>query len=173
MVPDAGFVDGILCNIQTTSLCMSGDDGSGGLITSRHYTSGSAAQDMFVTQSTSICGAGKVTETCPFVIGSGLNNHFDSQPIVFIGNFENQMLYYADPNSGDNLREGSRGDEFVLSADLSGADAGSQLVDVEVTNALPANTTPWGACTTGLGNAVSVDVLSGAGNPCVWTKQPS
>jgi hypothetical protein len=166
-----GFPDGVLCDFESTPLCMNGYDGTGGLIKGFHYTPGDA-QDVAVTQDTTICGPnGVVTSNCPFKLGLDLNTLYIKDPIVFISNYTNSKLYYAD--SSDNLREGSIGDDFVVQGDLTGSNAKADLIDVQASNALSINREWDQACTTGLGNAIVVRFPPASDADCVWTKHSS
>jgi hypothetical protein len=167
----AGFPDGVLCDLESTPLCMNGFDGSGGLIKGFHYTPGDA-QDVAVTQDTTICGPkGEVTADCPFKPGLNLNNLNIGEPIVYINNYTNGKLYYAD--SSGNLREGSVGDDFVLSGNLTGTDPESDLIDVQASNALSISNEWDEACTTGLGNPIVVKFHSPTDARCIWSKHSS
>lgn len=170
--PDWGFEEGVLCDSEASPLCMSGYDGSGGLVKGNHYSPG-VAQDAVATQNTTICGsAGLVTSDCPFTSGLNLNNTFKKFPILFVGNFANSKLYYYDPS--DNLmREGSRGDDFVQDGDLTGPNAGAALVDVQATNALDSYNEYVVACTNGSGNAVELIVPQGGLIDCSWIEKSS
>jgi hypothetical protein len=173
VTPDWGFEEGVLCDSEATPLCMSGYDGSGGLVKGEHYSPG-AAQDAVATQNTTICGSsGLVTSDCPFTSGLNLNNMFKKSPILYISNFTNGKLYYADPSDNNLMREGSSGDDFVQDGNLTGSGAGAALIDVQATNALDSYGEYVVACTNGLGNAVEMIVPQDGVIDCAWIEKSS
>ena len=142
VTPDNNHVDIRLCSEGTNNLCMNGDDGNfntdtnGGGIIKGFPNSGihlDGHQDVNVVQ-TSNCGGGVVTATCPFS-NHTLDGQLRGDQIVSIQNSTNLMFYRVDEASQD-IVESPTGDGqvWVQDGDLTGANPGATLTNVEATD---------------------------------------
>ena len=98
-----GFGNGTLCD-GSDDLCWSGDNGSGGVITSAHWNPDNA--ELMQVDTTTQCASGTVSESCPFTEGCGLNAYFAGNAIVTLANNANQLSYLS---SGGQIIEQKTG----------------------------------------------------------------
>lgn len=69
----------VVCENSTTGLCMAVATGGSVIVATRP----GGFQASF-TNLSHMCGSGRVTETCPFTLGSGLNTHYFNDSIVAV-----------------------------------------------------------------------------------------
>lgn len=81
-----------LCNGPTTTvsiLCLNRKGGGTAVGTPViAYSSNDSNNDFRFTPLTKMCGSGKVTTTCPFTLGGGLNDDYEGSQIVVLENTE-------------------------------------------------------------------------------------
>lgn len=157
------FTNVVLCDLEASPLCMSGFDGNGGAVKGEPINPGQA-QDVNVDV-LSNCG-GKVTNTCPFTEGLGLNKFFNGDSIVSITNRANGMTYRSDSQALKvvEVSGGGNGQVWVQAGDLTGSHPGAFLVNVYASDKLGAAVE---ACTTGSGGQLFLEEQS-VGSACQW-----
>jgi hypothetical protein len=117
----------LLCTVNRNPMCMQGYDGLNGFIKGYPPTPG-RSQRMDVTQLNN-CG-GTVTHSCPFTVGSGLNNAYFGDTIVGITVQANSMSILANPNDVVLEAFTGTGQVWVVDGFLTGANAGALFVNV-------------------------------------------
>jgi hypothetical protein len=75
----------------------------------------------FTTANTNWCNQGRVTTTCPFTVGSGLNNRYAGDPIITVEDYDNGKVVAAPGANAGNFNlflesNGSIGDIDILTA---------------------------------------------------------
>lgn len=119
------FAEGTLCD-SMFGTCMNGYDGSEGVV--KTFDRDPDDGQLMAVVSTSECGSGTVSESCPFTEGSGLNSFYSGAAIVRLQNFTNKMFYRWD-NSGQVLEDASGTGELWVQFDQF-ANAGGLLINV-------------------------------------------
>jgi hypothetical protein len=158
---DTPFSDVELCNLASSSLCMNGFDGDGAAVKGYPFTPGDA-QDVNVYLQLN-CG-GTVTHSCPFTLGSGMNDEYFGDTIIGILNDANSMVYRSN-SSGDGVIESQAGNGqvWVQSGDLAGAHPMAVLVNVYASDRAGV---PIVACTDGTG--VPLQLAQYESSNCNW-----
>jgi hypothetical protein len=157
-----GFSAGVLCDQESTALCMNAP--GLGTVNGAHYHPGDA-QDVSEAVSTN-CG-GKVTSNCPFTLGLGDNNLFLGDSLVTITNLHAGDPYAYNPDNFIYEVESGNGQVYVqLGDEVNGF---AYLINVYATDLLGVYQDPVYICTNG-----SLALLGETGNPastdCGWTK---
>jgi hypothetical protein len=149
-----GFSNAILCDTESTPLCLNVNGGNNANVKGYYYTPGNA-QDISETVDTFMCNNGLVSETCPFYLGSGLNSSLVGKPIVTLENNAYLMVYYA-TNDGylkENISPLSN-NIFVQDGNITNGSSAT-LVNVGYTN-YQHNGDPWAIATAGYGADVQI-----------------
>jgi hypothetical protein len=176
ITPDNNLTAIRLCSQGGNNLCMNGHNGAGGVIKGfgNNGTSPDPTQDTNVDQ-VSNCG-GVVTANatdgfCPFT-NHNVDRDLAGDQIASIFNSANGMDYRWDNDLGDVVESnGGVGELWVKDGNLTGANAGARLVNVDATNNdigdLEAD-----ACTNGSGQPlILIEELLDSNNApskCLW-----
>lgn len=125
-------VGAAICSFATSSTaCINRNSGgytSGTKVIGWHEDSDSN-ENFYAVPLTSWCNGGKVTETCPFTVGSDLNSRYDGDPIISLDTTNNQcvgadsswsnaVLGGCVPDGGAFVESNANG-EFLISVGVS------------------------------------------------------
>ena len=164
-------VSAAVCDDSGTGLCLNRSGcGTTTVISFAHDFD--SCEDFKPVQLSSMCGSGLVTSTCPFTVGSGLNNRYLNAIIVVWKSTATGLCVDTDNNGGGSLgtcpgldgQGGATGTTFVWN--------GSHYVVSRFWSnfnfSLGAANTPAWMCSRGAPVQITVDSGSGNAGTCQW-----
>jgi hypothetical protein len=159
------FFDDDVCNhSDSPELCMSSNGVSGDLVYGKTWSSGSN-QELMDVLSTTDCGSGVVTSSCPFT-STTLDGLYNGDQIVTLSNYNYGTFFAGQTNETVKQVTGGNGVDWVTAGCFQGGCTPAQLINPYVTN--QTDNDSHFVCTNGSNGAL--DLQQNYNNTCNWQK---